>query len=237
MILTLVDFDDTLVVSGIYFWQGYAEFFKFFYEIVSRIKKVKFDLYVPSFFDLEQHLFKFETEGVAKWGYSAERAYNSYLKVFQHYELPISLEVKERLRRIAEAPFKRRPRKFPGVESALRRLKKVSKIGVWTRGNEDIQKDRIERSGLNKYFDYVFIFKEKNTLALTKAINQVADVSDVWVVGNSFIYDIGPAREMNLKCILVGSQHHTSFCDYFIAKDFPEAVEIILEQRKTYWQV
>jgi len=96
---------------------------------------------------------------------------------------------------------------MPNIEMVLERLSKFSCILV-TKGNRKIQQSKIDRSGLNRYFDKIYIVDVKNQDTWERITSSICDdYSKCLAIGNSYIDDIAPTISLGFKAIWYGSNH------------------------------
>ena len=113
---------------------------------------------------------------------------------------------------LAEAfPEERRKRHilFPGAEDVLETLCNKFKLGLITNGAADLQREKIEGSGLARYFDSITISGEvgmgkPDAKIFSAALTSLdADPNEAMMIGNSLKSDIAAAQAVGLKAIWV----------------------------------
>lgn len=93
---------------------------------------------------------------------------------------------------------------LPGVRQALAHLAGSARLILVTKGREEEQAPKIERSGLAGYFSAIEIVPEKSAATYLDLIARHKLVpSQTWMVGNSPRSDINPALEAGLNAVLV----------------------------------
>ena len=131
--------------------------------------------------------------------------------------------------RLAEAfPEERRLRHilFPNAEAVLRELRKDFKLGLITNGASDLQREKIEGSGLARYFDSITISGEvgvgkPDPLIFRTALDSLgAKPERTVMVGNSLEKDIAAAQRVGMKAIWINREG--SACN----QDFKSDAEI-----------
>jgi len=96
----------------------------------------------------------------------------------------------------------------PGVQATLKSLNPNSHLVVVTKGDEETQRSKLDRSGLSPLFDAVYIVPEKDAVTYRRIVNELdVDPEETWMVGNSPKSDINPAVEAGLGAILVPHSH------------------------------
>jgi putative hydrolase of the HAD superfamily len=93
---------------------------------------------------------------------------------------------------------------LPGVREAIPVLAETKRIVVLTKGQEDEQRAKVERSGLARWFAGVRVVGEKDPSAYSEAARAFgAAPSACWMVGNSPASDVNPAIAAGLRAIHV----------------------------------
>lgn len=100
--------------------------------------------------------------------------------------------------------FERPCELLPGVEETLAHLSGRHDLLLFTKGDPDEQKMKVERSGLSRFFGHVGIVREKNESAYrTLARERAFHVGRTWMIGNSPKSDINPALAAGLSAVFV----------------------------------
>jgi putative hydrolase of the HAD superfamily len=93
---------------------------------------------------------------------------------------------------------------LPGVEEACAALAHRVRLVLFTKGCEDEQLAKFERSGLAPHFRGARVVAEKRIEDfLAACAEHGADPADSWMVGNSARSDVNPARRAGLRTIHV----------------------------------
>jgi len=91
-----------------------------------------------------------------------------------------------------------------GVEETVAELSARHDLTVFTKGDLEEQRLKIERSGLASYFGHTAIVKEKNTVAYQDLAAARGFVPErTWMIGNSPKSDINPALAAGLKAVYI----------------------------------
>lgn len=91
-----------------------------------------------------------------------------------------------------------------GVSETLEELSSRHELVLFTKGNPDEQRSKIERSGLARHFGHVGIVPEKDARAYLEVIATVGAIADrTWMVGNSPRSDINPALTAGLNAVFI----------------------------------
>lgn len=91
-----------------------------------------------------------------------------------------------------------------GVEETLSDLVTRHELALLTKGHEEDQRLKIERSGLAGFFSYTFIVPEKDVAtyrAVAKDLRRPPDA--IWMIGNAPRSDINPALAAGLNAVFV----------------------------------
>jgi putative hydrolase of the HAD superfamily len=106
--------------------------------------------------------------------------------------------------RILECPMET----IAGVPETLEYLHTRHDLTLFTKGNPEEQKLKIDRSGLGRFFRHTAIVKEKDTVAYRSIVRErQLDPARTWMVGNSPKSDINPAMEAGLNAVFIPHAH------------------------------
>jgi len=106
--------------------------------------------------------------------------------------------------RILEQPIEL----IEGVEETLGYLSERHELTLFTKGNPDEQRMKVDRSELGRYFAHTAIVKEKDAAAYSRLVTERTLARDsTWMIGNSPKSDINPALEAGLNAVLVPHPH------------------------------
>lgn len=193
----LIDADDTLWENNIYFERAFDEFVDF--------------LAHSSMTPVEVRGVLDEIEGVnAKiHGYGSLNFGRNLRQCYQHL---VEREVREDdlqtvmafAERILECPME----VIDGVPETLEYLSSRHELTLFTKGNPEEQKLKVDRSGLSKFFSHTAIVKEKDTSAYHSLITgRQMEAATTWMIGNSPKSDINPAMEAGLNAVFIPHAH------------------------------
>lgn len=91
-----------------------------------------------------------------------------------------------------------------GVEETVAELAGRHDLTVFTKGDPEEQRMKIERSGLTRYFQHTAIVKEKDRAAYDRlAVERGLPAERTWMIGNSPKSDINPALAAGLRAVYV----------------------------------
>jgi putative hydrolase of the HAD superfamily len=93
---------------------------------------------------------------------------------------------------------------LPGVVETLALLKEHYRLILFTKGDHQEQRDKVERSGAMVYFHHMEITSEKRPEDYQRLLASHALDRDLsWMVGNSPRSDINPALEVGLGAVYI----------------------------------
>src|SRR5205823_14610618 len=97
------------------------------------------------------------------------------------------------------------PPLIAGAEQTLRSLRaRGVKLALLTKGDADVQRRRVERSGIANFFDVIHIVEEKPPAAFRDIVAELGvEAKAAWTVGNGVRSDILPAIEAGLRAVWI----------------------------------
>ncbi|MEP7352477.1 MAG: HAD family hydrolase [Acidobacteriota bacterium] len=189
----IFDADDTLWENNIYFERAFDTFVDFLNHSHLTAAQIRDVLN-----EIELANAKLHGYGSINFGRNLQQAY-------QHLtERKIAPDDLNRVMAFAEKILEQPIELIDGVEDTLRQLSKRHQLALFTKGNPDEQKLKVDRSGLAQYFQHTGIVKEKDTAAYQRLVaEQGFLLHQSWMIGNSPKSDINPALETGLGAVLV----------------------------------
>ena len=193
----IVDADDTLWENNIYFERAFEEFVAFLDHSSMAPQEVR---------DI---LDEMERTNARIHGYGSLNFGRNLAQCYQHL---VEREIRERdvrtvmgfAERILECPME----VIPGVRETLGYLAGRHDLTLFTKGHEDEQKLKIDRSGLGGFFRHTAIVKEKDAAAYRRLVAERGmDAAVTWMIGNSPKSDVNPALEAGLNAVFVPHEH------------------------------
>jgi putative hydrolase of the HAD superfamily len=113
-------------------------------------------------------------------------------------------EIVQEIERLAVELEATPPHIMDGVPETLAYLAKHHRLVLLTKGEAAEQAAKVERSGLQSYFDAIEIVIEKDAAVYERMIEQFKIVkTHGWMVGNSPRSDINPALQIGLNAVFV----------------------------------
>ncbi len=192
-ITLLIDADDTLWENNIYFIEVTERFLD---EMERRGVGRE---------SARAHLNETERRNIPLHGYGSLAFAYSLGEAFQSLAPADEEATAEGLVALARAIHERDQMEvLPGVTEALSHLAQTAQLILVTKGREEEQAPKIERSGLSGFFAAVEIVPEKSEATYRDIITRHGlDPSRTWMVGNSPRSDINPALHAGLNAVLV----------------------------------
>lgn len=97
-----------------------------------------------------------------------------------------------------------------GVEETLQRLVEVHDLTLMTKGQEEEQRLKIDRSGIGSYFRHAEVVPEKDAASYRFLAESIGlDPERTWMIGNSPKSDINPALAAGLNAVFI--PHHATW--------------------------
>ena len=193
----LIDADDTLWENNIYFERAFDEFVAF----------LDHSALTPA--EVRDVLDEIEVANAKIHGYGslnfARNLRECYEHLVEHAVGPEDLRtVMAFAERILECPMET----IAGVPETLEYLAARHDLTIFTKGNPEEQKLKIDRSGLGRFFRHTAIVKEKDKAAYLRLVEARKLAPErTWMVGNSPKSDINPAMEAGLNAVFIPHAH------------------------------
>ena len=192
----IIDADDTLWETEVHYSQCISDFA---------------DLMVEQGFDREEAretIAVVEQERVPEVGYAPEEFIRSlviaYERLCASYQKPVEEDVSDAVWAIGRMVMKYPIVLLDGVEETLTALSRHYRLLLLTKGDQETQKGKLARSGLEEFFEAVHVVPEKDADVFQEIISRYNLTLDrTWMVGNSPRSDINPALEAGLGAFYV----------------------------------
>jgi len=189
----IIDADDTLWENNVFFEKAIVDF----------ISQLEYLGYTP---DYVRHILN-ETErrNIRQHGYGVRSFRRSleetYLKLAGNMA---RREVVKNIEQTAAELENTPPQILEGVPETLAYLAKRHRLILLAKGEAAEQAGKVERSGLQSYFDSIEIVIEKDMSVFKRLIEEFKIVkSQGWMVGNSPATDINPALQAGLNAVFI----------------------------------
>ncbi len=189
----LVDADDTLWENNIYFERAIARFISFLNHQHYSVEEVR------------EVLNDVERECIVTHGYGLHSFAHALAQTFERLSLePMTDDLRKTVHgfthTIADHPMEF----LPKVPETVRDLSTRHHLILMTKGAIAEQSGKVQRSGLQDYFNAVEIVTEKNEETYREVVEKYGLSADqTWMVGNSPRSDINPALAAGLNAVFI----------------------------------
>lgn len=195
----LIDADDTLWENNIFFEKAIDHFISQLEHLGYTREYIRHILNETERRNIRQHGY-----GVRSFRRSLE---DTYLKLAGN---SARRELVKEIEKIAAELESTPPHILDGVPETLAYLAKHHRLILLTKGEPAEQAGKVERSGLQPYFDAIEIVLEKQADTYDRMIEQFKIVkSHGWMIGNSPRSDINPAMQSGLNAVFI--PHHATW--------------------------
>ncbi len=189
----IFDADDTLWENNIYFEQAFDSFCEYLSHSSMTPQQIR------------GVLDEIEKANTILHGYGAKSYARNLTACFEHVaERGFSDADRETIENFVHEILNKPIELLEGVAETLAQLAERHELTMFTKGDLDEQKMKIDRSGLADYFHHTAIVKEKNVPAYEELARQRGfDRAKAWMIGNSPKSDVNPALEAGLSAVYV----------------------------------
>ncbi len=193
----IIDGDDTLWENNVYFEQAIEDFIDFLAHSTLSREQVRATLD-----EIERLNSGVHGYGTAAFARNLRETYERLAE--RVIETPDIEHVMNLGRRIVQVELDL----LPDVADTLDYLAARHRLLLFTKGEEEEQRLKVQRSGLAPHFDQVVVTKEKDVAAYRRLIReQDLDAGEAWMVGNSPRSDINPALDAGLRAVFIPHPH------------------------------
>ncbi len=189
----IFDADDTLWENNIYFEDAFDRFCEY----------LGHSSMPPD--EIRAVLDEIEVANAKLYGYGSRNFARNLAACLRHLaEREISEADLQAVQDFAHAIVDKPVQLLDGVEETIAQLSGRHELTIFTKGDADEQRLKIDRSDLGRYFAHTAIVKEKNESAYRELARERAfDVDKTWMIGNSPKSDINPALAAGLHAVFV----------------------------------
>ncbi len=189
----IFDADDTLWENNIYFEDAFDQFCDF----------LSHSSMPPS--EVRAVLDEIEIVNAQIHGYGSRNFARNLAACYRHLaERDISESDLTIVMDFAHAILARPLELLPEVEETIRNLSARHSLTIFTKGDPEEQRLKIDRSGLAPFFEHAAIVKEKNEAAYRNLTGERRFLPErTWMIGNSPKSDILPALTAGLHAVFV----------------------------------
>ncbi len=189
----LIDADDTLWENNVYFERAIARFISFLNHHEFSPEQVR------------EVLNDVERECIVKHGYGLHSFAHALVDTFERLS-PVSVtpELHAQVMSFTNIIENHNIEFLPEVPETLEHLKHKHRLILVTKGAQEEQSGKVERSGIKEHFEAVEIVAEKNA----NIYSHLADKYDcnhahTWMIGNSPKSDINPALAAGMNAVFI----------------------------------
>jgi len=189
----LIDADDTL-------WENNVFFEKLIEDFITLVEPCGYTrAYIRHILnETERKNIRQYGYGVRSFGRSLEE---TYLKLARRETLA---QIHRRVLELERTP----PKILDGVPETLAYLTERHRLILFTKGEPAEQAAKVERSGLQGFFEFIEIVGEKDPETYGALVKKHKIVkAQGWMIGNSPRSDINPAMQIGLNAVYIPHQH------------------------------
>jgi putative hydrolase of the HAD superfamily len=193
----IIDADDTLWENNIYFERAFDHFCDFLAHSSMPPAEVRAVLD-----EIEMVNSKIHGYGTANFARNLTECYHKLV------EREVSAEDLPQIMSFTEQILHHPIELIAGVEETLGYLVPRHNLTLFTKGNPEEQKLKLDRSGLAIFFGHTAIVKEKNKASYLQLMRERRlNPAETWMIGNSPKSDINPALEAGINAVFVPHPH------------------------------
>jgi putative hydrolase of the HAD superfamily len=224
----IIDADDTLWETEIYYEQCIADF-------GTLMAEMGFDRE-----EAERTVHEVERERVPLVGYGphefSRNLVFAYERLCERYDRSVTEDVAGAVWEMGQVVLEPPIVLLKGVAETLSRLGERFRLILLTKGDQEVQESKLERSGLAHHFEGVHVVQEKDSEVLQRLLVDYGLQPELtWMVGNSPRSDINPALEAGIGAVHIPHSNTWSFEQQEIAdpsrvvvlSDFGELVGLL----------
>lgn len=220
----IFDADDTLWECNRYFEEAIHAFIDFLHtEHLTRE-------------EIREVLDNFERRN----GYGARAFATSLVDTYRHFATENDPGDEERIAQLGLRILEQEMAPIPGVAETLAALRPHHALLLFTKGDEEEQQVKLQRSSLTDLFDTSIIAHDKTIETYKEIVDSLdLDPASTWMIGNSMRSDILPALAAGLHAIYVPNPHtwHMEHADNEIDPTWPSSyleIETITDLTKHF---
>jgi putative hydrolase of the HAD superfamily len=189
----MIDADDTLRENNIYFERAIANFISFLNHHHFTAAQVR------------HTLNQVEHEHIGKLGYGLHSFTAALVATFERLSVEtLTPALQKTIHGIAQVIAEQPIELLKHVSPTLEQLRSRHRLLLVTKGNVAEQLGKVERSGLEPYFEAVEVVAEKNAESYHAIVEKFGlQRGTTWMVGNSPKSDINPALEAGLNAVFI----------------------------------
>ena len=191
------DADDTLWETNLHFNRTFSGFTEWLGGLEVTPERV------------QETFVRIEEENVRRFGYgTAVFVRNLHDTLVQVIGRPATPDEQSRVDALAADLLLHRADPMPRAADTLTTLGQRNRMILLTKGVEAEQRAKIDTSGLATHFEHLLVVQEKDVGTYQKLIaDHALDPATTWMIGNSPMSDINPARAAGLNAVLIPNEH------------------------------
>jgi putative hydrolase of the HAD superfamily len=212
----IFDADDTLWENNIYFEAAFDEFCAYLNHSTMSPRQVRAVLDEIEIVNAKIH------------GYGSKNFGRNLAECFERLaERQVAQTDLVAVRDFAHAILHQPIELIEGVEETVAVLAQRHELTLFTKGDPDEQRLKIDRSGLKGFFEHAAIVREKNESAYRSLAEERGFVKeDTWMIGNSPKSDINPALAAGLNAVFVPHPRTWSLEHEDVPESHPRLVRV-----------
>ena len=212
----IFDADDTLWENHIYFEEAFEQFCRYLAHSSMSPAQIRTVLD-----EIEAINAKVNGYGYRNFGHNLACCFQRLA------ERDISDTDLAAVREFAHAILERPVELLTGVAETVSELSSRHNLTIFTKGDPEEQRRKIDRSGLTEYFQQYAIVKEKNEPAYRELARQRRFPSGAtWMIGNSPKSDINPALAAGLNAVYVPHPRTWSLENEHVPDEHPRLLRV-----------
>lgn len=193
----IIDADDTLWENNIYFERAFEEFVALLAH--SRLDAAGVRAVLDEIEVVNNRIYGYGSRNFAR---NLEQC---FLRLAERKVRPEDLEA---IRQLGERLLEHPMEVIEGVEETLQYLQPRHDLVLFTKGQPEEQRRKLERSGLAPYFRHAAVVKEKDAESYRKLVADLGlDVERCWMIGNSPKSDVNAALDAGLRAVFIPHDH------------------------------
>ncbi|MEK0313927.1 HAD family hydrolase [Cohnella sp. 56] len=206
----LFDLDDTLIHCN-----------KYFHFVQAQFADLMTTWFAANGLTKEEALAKhneIDIAGVHVVGFKSEHFPQSFVDTYRHFSAlhgrPTSAAEEELLWKLGLSVYEQEVEPYPYMNETLEALQDAGhQLHLYTGGDPVIQKRKIEKMGLERFFrDRIYIHMHKNIEALKDILRmRQLRLDRTWMIGNSVRTDVLPALSCGLHAIYLKQEREWDY--------------------------
>jgi len=193
----IIDADDTLWENNVYFERAFEEFVGLLGH--SRLDAAAIRAVLDEIEVVNNRIYGYGSRNFAR------NLQQCFLRLAEREVRPEDLEA---IRLLGEKLLDHPMELIEGVEETLAYLRPRHDLVLFTKGQPEEQRRKLERSGLARYFHHTAVVKEKDAEAYRHLVSELGlDPERCWMIGNSPKSDVNAALEAGLRAVFIPHDH------------------------------